>query len=237
MGTSKDAAGGSGPNWKNLRHNATRFATTGDRRYARHALRHHVATLGGAGAAAGGATAGRSAAQRFAAFVSGVAATDLNEALRRIDLGQLVGRDRFEVIDELAAYLAGDGGDTEAAAVRDAVLDALAELFGPEATEYQDLQATSPTAEDVRDLLVLMLTSLVFNRAAPALEERLMHALRDNPDQVEQLEGDIRAIIRDTITLGLGDADPLEVDWLGDQGGTILDDALRDAYEILEQSP
>ena len=237
MGTSKDAAGGSGRNWENLRRNATRYATTGDRRYARHALRHHVATLGGAGAAAGGAAAGRSAAQRLAAFASGVAATNLDEALRRIDLGRLVGRDRFEVIDELAAYLAGDAGDTETAAVRDAVLDALAELFGPDATEYEDLEATSPTADDVRDLLVLMLTSLVFNRAAPVIEERLMHALRDNPDQVEQLEADIRAIIRDTITLGLGDADPLEVDWLGDQGGTILGQALSDAYEILEQSP
>lgn len=235
MGTSKDVPGGSGRHWQDLRHNATRFANSKDQRYARHTLRHHVATLGGAGAAAGSAAAGRSAAQRLAAFASGVAGSDLGEALRQIDLGALEGRDRFEIIDALAAYLSGGGGDAEAAAVQDAVLDALSELFGPDAVDYEDLEQIRPTADAVRDLLVVMLTSLVFNRAAPVIEERLMRALRDNPDQVEELEADIRSIIRETINLGLRDTDPLDVDWLGDQGGAILDRALRDAYEILEQ--
>lgn len=236
MGTSKDASGGSGRSWQNLRTNATKYAKTGEPRFAKRALGHHVTTLGGAGAAAATATAGRSAAQRLGAFVAGVAATDLTDALQQIDLDQLVGRDRFQVIDELAAYLASGGGEAEAASVRDAVLDALAQLFGPEAIEYEELEQVSPGAQDIRDLLVLMLTSLVFNRAAPTIEERLVRELRDNPTEVERLETDIRDIVQGTIALGLEGKDPLDIDWLGEQGEAILDKALQEAYEIIEQA-
>lgn len=230
MGTSTDATGPTGGNWSQVRSNATRYAKTGDRKYARRALARHVSALGGAAAAAEGAAVSRAAAQRLGSFAVAVSGSGLDQALHAIGLAHLTGRDRFEVLDALATYIAGDGSQSDDAAARDAAIAALNAMFGEDATDYEDLDDVGLDAETVENLLVFMLAEQIYGRVAQTMHERIA---RQNVANEVELENQIKDIIRQHISLDLGSTSPLDVDWAGPQGEQILDGALATAYRIL----
>jgi len=111
MGTSSDHSGGSGGPWTPFKRAATSYAKHGGADRAGRMLARHVATLGGAAAAAASARTGTTAAQRLGGLLAGVATEGLTPTLERFGLADQVGRDRFEVLDALITYIAGSGSD------------------------------------------------------------------------------------------------------------------------------
>ena len=156
MGTSADRDGGSGGAWTPLKRAATSLMNAADAGHGtglagRRLLARHVAVFGGAA----GARAGRAGAQRLGSLLSGIASDGLAAALSEQGLSQLVGADRFTVLDAPAGLIAGDGADVDAQAARDATFDVLAELF-PDADSWADLDAVQVDAGEVVRLLVVL---------------------------------------------------------------------------------
>ncbi|MGW6027856.1 hypothetical protein [Streptomyces sp. NPDC055099] len=235
MGTSTDRTSGSGGAWTGLKHATTTYTRdissgSAPRQRATTVLARHVPVLGGAGGAASGAGAGRAAAQRLGGLLAGVASGSLGQALQQAGLGDLVGRDRYEVVDELVTSLAGAGGDLDGQAARDAVCDVLEEFFA-EADSWEEMEAAAASRNDVERLLELFLTHYIYNRV-PVVAERL-GAIND-PEAARRADRQMRQIIEDCVAIKV-QGDPWRVDWSGPPGRQIVDSALQLAYTALEE--
>jgi hypothetical protein len=234
MGTSTDRGGGSGGAWTPLKRAATSFmnAAGGGRGTGfagRRLLARHVPVLGGAAGALASARAGRAGAQRLGSLLSGIASDGLASTLSRQGLADLVGGDRFTVLDALASLIAGDGADLDAQAARDATFDVLAELY-PDADSWADLDAIRVDAAEVVRLLELFLSRYIYNRI-PVIAERL--ARITDPAKAQRAEEDLQRMVESFVALQLP-GDPLRVDWDGAEGRKIIEDTLRTVYQALE---
>jgi hypothetical protein len=229
VGTSSDHAGGSGGPWTPFKYAATSYAKHGGADRAGRLLARHVATLGGAGAAAASARTGTIAGQRLGGLLAGVATEGLTPTLERLGLAEQVGRDRFEVLGALITYIAGSGNDLEAQPARDAACDVLGELF-PDTASYDDLTAVVVDAAALEWLLALFLAAYIYNRV-PIIAERL--ARLGDRQAAERADGELRDYIRAYVDLRLGD-DPLAIDWTGAQGRAVIEQAIQAVYTLLE---
>lgn len=232
MGTSTDVTGPKGGSWAHARSRTTAFAKSGDRNDALGALRHYVAALGGAGAAAASAGYGTRTGGRLGAFAAGVANEGLEQTLRKLGLGGLVGKDRLEVLDGILQYILGDDDANvdERAAATQATLETLAEFFDPDATEFDQLEPASIDEALIEQMLVTFLANWLFNRHLNLFQERLL-----KHDDAADREQDMRDIVTSVIRLNLHDRSPLDVEWNGPEGTQILEGAIREAYDALEE--
>lgn len=235
MGTSADRTSGSGQAWTPLKYAAGSYVRglgTGDNRQRDRALRvlaRHVPVLGGAGGAAASATAGRSGVQRLGGLLSGMAGPGLGPTLEGLGLGELVGRDRFDVLDGLVTLLAGDGDDLDSQAARDAACDVLDEVFA-DADTWDDLAGTTVSRDAMVPLLQLFLAQYIYNRI-PVIAERLGRLT--DAQAARQADDEMRQLISDLLVLRVPD-DPFTVDWSGAEGRIVADDTIRAVYETLE---
>ncbi|WP_424184179.1 hypothetical protein ACOBQX_19900 [Actinokineospora sp. G85] len=200
--------------------------------YARRVLARHVPVLGGVGGATAGARAGRSGVQRLGALLAGVGGTGLENTLTSLGLGSLVGRNRFDVLDELITYITGDGNDLDSQAARDAACDVLDEVFGEADTwtELSDTAESAVTRENLPTLLEAFLAQYVYNRV-PVIAERLSRIA--DPHAVRKADEEMRQIIQVLVSLRIPD-DPFAVDWAGQEGHQIAEDTVRSTYETLQ---
>ncbi len=193
-------------------------------------LGRHVAVLGGAGAAAGSATSGTTGLSRLGSLLAGVGSAGLGPTLDAFGLGHLVGKDRFEVLDELITLVAGDAADIESQAARDAACDVLDELYS-DADTWEELEETGVSTEQLQPLLTLFVARYVYNRL-PVLAERLARLM--DPAAVKEADQQIVGMIHDLVSLRMPD-DPLTFDWGGPAGKKFADDAVREVYELLSE--
>lgn len=236
MGTSTDRDTGSGGAWTPLKRAATDYARAasggsgGARVTAERVLGRHVAVLGGAGAAAGSARSGTTGLARLGGLLAGVGSAGLGQTLDALGLGHLVGRDRFDVLDELITLVAGDASDVESQAARDAACDVLDELYA-DADTWAELEATGVTAEQLRALLTLFVAKYVYNRL-PVLAERLARLM--DPAAVKEADQQIVGMIHDLVSLRMPEH-PLTFDWGGAAGEAFANDAVQEVYELLSE--
>jgi hypothetical protein len=233
MGTSTDRTEGRGGSWTPLKYAATSYVrglgAGGDRDRAMRVLARHVPVLGAAAGAASSARAGRTALQRLGALLAGITDHGLGPTLVELGLAELVGRGRFDVLDELVTLIAGDGDDLEAQAARDAACDVLDELFQG-ADTWEELAAATVSADELHGLLEAFLVRYVYNRV-PVIAERLGRLA--DPEAMRRADAQMRQIVEDLVVIRLP-ADPFAVDWSGPEGAAIAADAIRGVYETLE---
>ncbi len=234
MGTSSDRTAGSRGAWTPLKRAATSYTRAasggsgGGSGRAQRVLASHVPVLGGAGAAAASARAGRTGVQRLGGLLAGIGGPGLAPALHGLGLGDLVGRDRFDVLDRLVTLIGGDGGDLDSQAARDALCDVLEELFA-EADSWEELEAVSVTPDEVRRLLEMFVARYVYNRV-PVIAERLGRLT--DPEAVRRADDEMRRLVEDLVAIRLP-ANPIVVDWSGPEGQAIAGETMRSVYETL----
>jgi hypothetical protein len=192
-------------------------------------LARHVPVLGGAAGAAASARAGRGGLQRLGTLLAGIQDRGLGPTLDQLGLAALIGLGRFDVLDELVTLIAGDGDDLDAQAARDAACDVLDQLFQG-ADTWDELAATTVSADELRGLLEAFLVHYVYNRV-PVIAERLGRLA--DPEAMRRADAQLRQIVEDLVVIRLPD-DPFAVDWSGPEGAAIAADAIRDVYETLE---
>src|SRR6266511_1471495 len=208
MGTSTDRTEGRGGPWTPLKYAATSYVR-------------------GLGAASD--RAGRGGLQRLGALLAGIEDHGLGPTLVDLGLAPLVGLSRFDVLDELVTLIAGDGDDLDSQAARDAACDVLDELFQG-ADTWEQLEAATVSADELRGLLEVFLAHYVYNRV-PVIAERLGRLA--DPEAMRRADAQLRQIVEDLVAIRLP-ADPFTVDWSGPEGVTIAADAIRDVYQTLE---
>jgi hypothetical protein len=232
VGTSADRAAGTGGNWTPLKYAANAYvrglgrANSNER--AHRVLARHVPLLGGAAGATATARAGRSGITRLGGLLSGLGTGTPAQALASIGLGHLVGQDRFTVLDELVTYIGGTGNDLDSGAARDAACDVLDEVFG-DADSWDELDRISVDRGHLGSILERFLALYVYNRV-PVVAERLSRLT--DPVAMQRADQEMRQIITDLVVIELP-ADPLSVDWRGQQGRMIAERAVSSTYELL----
>jgi hypothetical protein len=150
------------------------------------------------------------------------------QAPASIGLDHLVGQDRFTVLDELVTYIARTGNDLDSSAARDAACDVLDEVFG-DADSWEELDQVSVDRDQLGSILERFLALYVYNRV-PVVAERLSRLT--DPVAMRRADQEMRQIIADLVVIELP-ADPLSVDWGGQQGRNIAERAVSSAYELL----
>lgn len=238
MGTSTDRTAGSGGTWTPLKHAAASYVrghqegSPSTQRYARRVLARHVPVLGGSVGATTGARAGHVGIQRLGALLSGVGDSGFEATLTALGLVSLVGRSRFDVLDELITFVAGDGNDLDSQAARDAACEILDEVFADADTweEMSDIAEAGTSRENLVILLERFLAQYIYNRV-PVIAERLSRIA--DPQAARHADEEMRQIIQDLVTLRLPD-DPFAVKWAGPEGRQIAEDAIRIVYETLQ---
>jgi hypothetical protein len=231
MGTSSDYGGGKGGAWTPFKIAATNYAKHGGRGRGERVVARHVAALGGAAGATRSARAGIAGAANFASLLAGMARNGLTPTLRDLGLGHLVGRDRFDIVQALVDVVAGAGSDLEGQAAREAALDVIDELFA-DAADYDELAALTLDADGLVRTLEAFIAYYIYNRLRQQIDERLTRYA--DPARAEQLDGDLRQLIRAQVRIRFRDVDPLAADWTGDEGRGLIESALRSVYGVLE---
>ena len=234
MGTSSDRGAGTGGAWTPLKHAATSYARAASRgatspASARRVLSLYPAVLGGAGAAAASAQTGRRGISGLGGFLAGVGISGLGTTLDRLGFGELVGKDRFDVLDAIVTAFTGAGSDVESQAARDALCDVLDELFG-DATTWEEISSVPVTAETLQELLALFLSHYIYNRL-PVLPERLARTM--SPENAKLADADALRLIAGLVEFHMP-TDPLTFDWTGPAGRDFAAQTLSDAYDVLE---
>lgn len=231
MGTSADRTAGRGGDWTPLKVAATSYVRglnrTDSKERAERVVARHVAVLGGAATAASTGVAGTRGIRRLGALLSGFTVEGVQQTLNTLGLVQLVGQDRFVVLDELVTFIGGNGDDLDAQAARDASCDILDELFG-DADSWQELTGVGVTEVELKNLLERFLALYIYNRM-PVVAERLG---RLNPAAQRQADQQMRDIIENLVGITLPD-NVGNIDWEGAQGRAIAENAMKSTYEAI----
>jgi hypothetical protein len=203
----------------------------GDDDLARAALGAFVSALGGATRAAANATAGVRAAGGLGEFFADVSRDGLDTTLERYGLEDLLGGEPLEVLNEIAARVAGAGQTQEEAIAREAVLDVLVEIYG-DAEVFADMEALEIDATAIRDFLARFLTDYIYKLVLHDLGDRITDNA-GSPEEAARLEQQIREEIRSLVALDLSTIDPLNFDWSGPVGQERMRSLLADAFQMI----
>ncbi len=252
MGTSADYGGRTGGAWSPHKNAATRYAhgTGGPQPRARDKVLATFARAvrsgrggGGGGAGGGGGGGGGGGrrvvgggavapAQALAAFGVDLAENGLEAALRSLDLGYLIGRDRWEVMNGLFETLAGDGSTLDEASVQQALVETLGQLYPEELQTYRDLDGVALDATGVTAFVETFIGEYVYADISHLLGVRLQEC-SDAASQ-KRLDDDIRDKVQSLVTIEIGDRDQLRIDWAGTEGQGILEAVTEKLQTVME---
>lgn len=238
MGTSTDYSGGTGGAWTPYKRAVTSFARHGSGKSGervQRVLARYVAARGGATALSrsSAAAAATGAGQGIGGLARSIATDGLTPTLERLGLGDLVNKDRWELLDGLIEALGGDGGTLEDKSVLSAVIAALDALFPEDAETYDDLAAVALDTDGVRHLVEVFVAEWAYYEMAPTLAEKLTHI--EDRIAAQNRDEELRQMISDVVRIEGGDRDPLEIDWAGQEGHTLVETVIADMYSLIEE--
>jgi len=232
VGTSKSQATPSGGQWTQAKRAINRGLTRPAAR--RSVVGGAVSAAGGlggglyAGHAGGGGQGTRNigrAASSLAGFLETVRTAGLDEAVRRLDLGELQGRSAVEVVSIVADHLSQSAEGTERELLMKALEDALLEIASlGDDLGYEDLETALQTAIDrdgIAGVLEIFLARVAFESVWFLIEN---HAQSSSSDEdaltafatgIEEVcRSEARDLMAEKVRAGQFD----KVDWFGAEG-------------------
>lgn len=233
MGTSSDHPGGVGGAWTPYKVAVSNFVKRGGRPRFDKVLSRYVGAMGGAASAAAAASsAGLGTAGALGDFSAGFATEGLTETLKRLDLGNLVGQGRWEVLDGLSEALLDDSS-TDRDVAHFALEKAFSELFPEDAQTYEELEAVELNGDDV----IALIQSFVMWMAYRGVEQMLDQKYADiqDPTELAQRDAEAKARLKSLVRLELVGTDPLKVDWKGPEGQGIIGRVIEAFYQVMEE--
>lgn len=221
------------PRWTRAGRSLGRVAASGGGRSVGRSAQRYVRALGGARRAAASSTGGRRATSRFAGFLSDVARGGVADALSKLGLGSVIGRDLDSVIAAVADAVCPTAAGREDVAAREATAEALEEVFAGAIGDGGDLmQLDSMTPEGVGRAVESMVASYIYNRwlgdLGAKIEEKAI-----SPQAAVRVERRMREFIRDAVKIDLQARDPLTIDWRGAEGRTMMERIYREAFVVI----
>lgn len=184
----------------------------------------HGGNGGGAGGGARALASSVRAGQSLGAVLRGVASAGLDNTLRTIGLGHLVGETPAVVLSALAGYICGNGGLLDDGIARNAMVEVLATIFDISSSEYEEFRDgwnAQVDQDSFCDLMTLFIAESIFQRFI----SELGNCIETNAVSVAEAEAkekDVYEFIRAMVTFELGEIDPLHFDWQGPPGGQLI---------------
>lgn len=215
---------------RGARSNFSRFASSGgsDRRSLRRAVREYVRSgTGGSRNATQRMGASRTAAGGVLRVFRDFQRDGVNATLRRLNLGDLVGRTLEDVFAGLTDVVCNDGGSIDEGIALDAWLETVADLPVPDVSD-----PTALTPNQMQDIFLAFI--------AHTIEGRLLHDIGANGLKVAadlsavdafegQLRDYIRRSVRDSFTGDISAPAPLTDHHIQQ----LIDRTYQDAWELL----
>lgn len=228
------------PAWRGLFGQTKRLASSGAtggsaRTHARSIARKYVSTRGGARQAAQGSVAGRSTGPRIGRFLSDVAQYGVDQALRNLRLDDYIGGSADDLLTGLAERLLPPPNSPDEAAANKAGLEAFYDLL----QQYDALDGGLDALDALdADGIQHALEHFIARYIAADLLSRLSQRVEDGSSTFERCDeilGEIRSVIIETVRLDLKGRDVLAIDWNGPEGRQFIDRQLLNAYSLLEE--
>jgi hypothetical protein len=217
--------------FQSARRNFSTFAGSGgtDHGALRRAVRDYVRSGTGSGAnAARRMGASRRAASGALSVFRGFQRDGVDATLRRLNLGNLVGRSADAVFLALTDVVCADGGSIDEGIARDAWLETVTELdtFG-----ITDLNTLTP--EQMREFFTAFVAHAIETRIFQEIGTRGLKVAADL-NAIEAFEKELKSYIRLSVRDSLS-ADMGELSGLSDpQIREIVDRTYREAWDLLE---
>jgi hypothetical protein len=164
-------------------------------------------------------------------FLADVSRDGLDATLERYGLDDLIGSEPLEVINEIAARVAGAGDSPEEAIAREAALDVLADVYA-DAETFADMDALAIDADAIREFLSRYLIDYIYKRLLHDLGDRITDNA-GSPEEAARLEQQIRSQIRALVALDLSTIDPIAFEWGGPTGRERIRVLLADAFRMI----
>jgi hypothetical protein len=233
MGTSSSYKGGTGGAWTPYKRAASAFVRYGGADRAGKALAAFIAALGGVAKAVDAAQPGLRAGGQLGELLSASAAGgSLSAGLQSIGLGELAGASSIEVLNALLDRFTGSGAELFEQAARSAMLDALGELLPESGADTDSVEEVQVDTTAVRLILEKYLALLIYNMAAPIIDERLTKL--GDPILAEHRNRELKDYILALVRLAVSEIDPMTMDWSGEAGRALLHRVLEAVYEQLD---
>ena len=243
MGTSTARSGRNAPrssDWRRARTRVTRLArgTGSSVAGAVGAFAYAVSGSNGDGRTGGGGRMASSVrvGQALGSFLGSTASSGLDQTLRSIGLGDLVGATPYSVLSGVADYICGSNGLLDDAIARSAAVETLAVIFDESDDTYADLRGRWENQlgpDRVVDLLSLFLSQAIHQRFLLELGEKL-EASAVSASHAERMEDKVFVFIRAMVVFELGEMNPLTFDWQGSAGKELIERNLTAALGQLE---
>jgi PPE-repeat protein len=198
---------------------------------------------GGSGGAAGGARGGLGSfgravatAQQLGDLVTRTASEGFGQALIDLGLAELVGHPPIEVLSGIIDALSGPGSLLDEAVARSALAEVLEAFYEEAGDTYEELSAHMDTITDASkcaEILKRYLIEVLYQKMLSDVAERISeHA--DGTRVTARKETELKEYIEALVFFELEGRDPLQIDWKGQEGQTIIERNLGAALDQLE---
>lgn len=228
------------PAWQGVLGQATRFAKSGAtghsaRTRARSIVGKYVRNRGGARRAATGSIAGRRTAQNLGAFLSDIASSGVEGALRNADLEQYIGGSADDFLAGFAESFLPPPNNLDDAAARRAAFEALYDLLEQYDALDGGIEALNQLNTDgIENAIEHFIGRYVCASVLSVLSQRLENG-SISTDRCAAVEQEIRAVVIEAVRLDFRGRDLVRFDWNSDQARRMIDRLMLDAYTLLEE--
>lgn len=199
------------------------------------ALKSYVNAYGGSNNASRSAKAGKIAIGNLGSFLGNIASNGLRAALRDSGLEYLIGKPTETVLVGIANKIAPIGKTNEDAVARNAILDALNELYLDFQLEEKDIDNLDNLNRDgIEKMIKVAVRAYIYERYRQALDT-FVENKQISINETFNREKQIKEYIDAEVDFNFSDVDILNVDFNQGKGRQFIEDILEDAYSTLEK--
>lgn len=243
MGTSASNGGPTDPQWGKHKRRVTHGCKNGGARSdtAREALRDYIRTNNGSrnisrgGGDVGGSRSVQRTGRNIARFAARVQDAGLDEALREVGLGNLIGQPAETIIFGLVDRLCDDGGTFDEVDARKALEDLYEEML-EEAETYEDVEEVLQErmhADALEDLLSRFFGHYLFHQFCRIHYERLVGNAGEQV--VNSYMSDVQDFIQAVLEDKMYNRDLSDINWNGDEGERITEEIHQQTLAVFEE--
>ncbi|GAA0893637.1 hypothetical protein GCM10009122_33160 [Fulvivirga kasyanovii] len=221
-------------NYAGAKNSLSRYVNGGSGSSVRNASKSYVRSLGGAKKATRSSSSGKRAVSAFGGFLGNVARDGINQTLRNLGLGDLIGESASVVFAGIVDAIAPTGTSNEEADARQAIVDALNMLYDKYELADDNLSKLDAlNATDIREAILDSVKAYIYERWLQELSLCIeKHSL--TPGEATRKETEMKEHIKAAVDYDFEDQDVLNMDFAEGSGKELIENIFYEAYQTLE---
>ena len=218
--------------WQNAKTQISKLIGDSNRN-TKSALSSYVKAHGGARKAAESAKSGKATTARLGGFLSNISSQGIHNTLRQYNI-EFEGRNVEEVLSDLINEIAPVPETKEDSIARNALLDAIEELYEDVSENDGNLETLDSLDENTfNDVMRTYISSYVFQRFLNDLESRFEEHSQ-NTGSALNLEKEIKEYIAGVVDNKLNDKDLASLNYSASSTTQTINEIYSECYEVIE---